>query len=253
MRRALRILNVLVALATLASALAVLVSDVVDPGYRAHYHDALWFVALYVGVQVVMVVAFARDGRLVPWLACAKAAAAAVFLASFTSLWPYWGGWTPDRYVYQVFEWNGEPTIALFAMIFLGRGAFNVVNATYFTAPWWRPLRAHHPLAGRLVTAIPIGAAALCVWLFLQLSAEEQRTFSSDATEVARLVLEGVDCDAVRAHAGQTTTDVRQRGDRRYEVAIAYACPVVRVVVRAEDGRVGTAAMPRPDCCIEAP
>jgi hypothetical protein len=70
---------------------------------------------------------------------------------------------------------------------------------------------------------------------------------------VARLILDGVDCDAVRAHAGKTTTDVRQRGDRRYEVAIAYACPLVRVVVRAADGRVGTAAMPRPDCCTEAP
>jgi hypothetical protein len=252
-RRTLLIVNVLVALATLASALAVLVSDVVDPGYRAHYRDALWFVAVYVAVQVVMVVAFARDGPLVPWLACAKAAVAALFLASFTSLWPYWAVWTPARYVYQVFEWNGEPTIALFAMIFLGRGAFNVANAMFFTAPWWRSLRVRRPLVGRLVTAVPIGGVAVCVWLFLQLSGEEKRTFSADATEVARLVLDGVDCDAVRAHAGKTTTDVRQRGDRRYEVAIAYTCPIVRVVVRAEDGRVGTAAMPRPDCCTEAP
>src|SRR5207249_7460511 len=78
-RLALRLVNVLVAFVTLASALAVLVSDLRVPGYRGHYRDALRFVALYAAVQGVMLAAFARDGRLVPWLALSKTAAAYFF------------------------------------------------------------------------------------------------------------------------------------------------------------------------------
>ena len=107
MRRALRLVNVLVALVTLASALAVLGSDLTVPGYRDHYRDALWLVTAYAAVQVVMLAAFARDTWLVPWLALAKAAAAWLFLANFTALWPYWTTWTPARYVYQLFDWGG--------------------------------------------------------------------------------------------------------------------------------------------------
>src|SRR5437870_7779777 len=107
-RLALRIVNVLVALVTLASALAVLVSDLRIPGYREHYRDAVWFVGLYTAVQGVMLVTFARDGRLVPWLALSKAVAAWLFLAGFTHLWPYWRVWTPARYVYQLFEWGAD-------------------------------------------------------------------------------------------------------------------------------------------------
>ena len=61
--------------------------------------------------------------------------------------------------------------------------------------------------------------------------------------------LRGLDCAAVRAHAGETTTDLRQRGDRRYQVEIAYGCDVTRVLVRDQDGRVGNAAGPQLDCC----
>jgi hypothetical protein len=249
MRLAFRLVNVAVALVTLASALAVLASDLAIAGYREHYRDALWFVALYVAVQVVMVVEFARDGRLVPWLALAKTAAAYVFLATFVAVWPYWRTWTPARYVYQLFEWPDGRKAPLFALVFLGRGAFNTVNAMVFTAPWWTALRARRPLLGRAVTAVPLGVVALCVWTFMQLTAEEARTFSPDATDVARVVLGGLDCEAVRTNAGKVHTDVRQRGDRRYEVAIDYRCELTRVVVRAEDGRIGTAAEPRAECC----
>ncbi len=249
MRLAIRVVNVLVAVATLASALAVLASDLAVPGYREHYRDALWFVALYSVVQMTMIVGFARDARPVPWLALLKAVAAYLFLANFLALWPYWRTWTPARYVYQLFESASGHQVPLFALVFLGRGAFNTVNATYFTAPWWRPLRVRRPLVGRLVTGVPIGLTALFVWIFLQLSADEAKTFSPDAADVARIVLHGLECDAVRTHAGRTTTDLRQRGERRYEVAIAWDCALTRVVVQAEDGRIGTAAGPRSECC----
>ena len=253
MRFALRAVNVLVALATLASALAVLASDLAVPGYREAYRDAAWFVALYAGVQVVVLVEFVRDGRLVPWLAVAKALAAYVFLLNFLVLWPYWRTWTPARYVYELFEWGEGLKIGLFVMVFLGRGAFNTVNAMYFTAPWWRPLRVRQPLLGRLVTAAPIAATAFCVWTFVQLTAHETRMFSPEAAEIARTVLESLDCESVRAHAGNTTNDVRQRGDRQYHVRIAYDCRVTQVLVVAEDGRIGTATAPRTECCATVP
>ncbi len=253
MRLALRLVNVAIALVTLASALAVLASDLAVPGYRESYRDAIWFVALYAAVQLVMVVEFARGGRLVSWLALAKTAAAYLFIATFVVVWPYWRTWTPARYVYQVFEWNGGRKVGLFALVFLGRGAFNTLNAMAFTAPWWQPLRARRPFLGRVVTALPVGGLAFFVWAFLQLTAEEAKTFSPDAAEVARLVLDGLDCEAVRTHVGDRTTDLRQRGERRYEVRIAYDCPLVRVVVRAEDGRIGSAADVRVECCSAAP
>jgi len=244
---------VLVALTTLASALAVLGSDVLLPGYRAHYQDALWFVVLYAAVQVVIVVEFARDGRLVPWLAVTKAVVAYLFLLNFFALWPRWETWTPARYVYQLFEWGEERKIALFGMIFLGRGAFNTVNAVYFTAPWWLRLRARRPLLGRLVTMVPVAATAFFAWTFIQLASEEVKTFSAEATDVARTVLAGLDCDAVRANDGRTTTDLRARGDRRYHVRIAWGCATTRVLVLTEDGKAGTAAAPRTDCCPARP
>jgi hypothetical protein len=153
--------------------------------------------------------------------------------------------------VYQLSEWGEGSQVGLFALVFLGRGAFNTLNAVYFTAPWWRRMRARWPLLGRLLTAVPVAAVVLFVWIFVQLTAEESRTFSPDAADVARTVLDGLDCDAVRANAGRTTTDVRVRGERRYRVRIAYGCDVTRVLVVAEDGRVGTAAAPRTECCRE--
>ena len=250
-RLALRLVNLLVALVTLASALAVLASDLRVPGYREHYRDALWFVALYAAVQGVMLVGFARDGRLVPWLALSKAAAAYLFLAGFTHLWPYWRVWTPARYVYQLFEWGEDRQVGLMALVFLGRGAFNTLNAMYFTAPWWRALRVRRPLLGRAVTAAPMAATVFFLWTFFALQREEARTFSSEAQDVARLVYESLDCDAVRAHAGTTTADLRQRGERRYHVQIAYGCSLTRVTVLAEDGRIGTVAGPQLQCCRE--
>jgi len=250
-RLALRLVNLLVAVVTLASALAVLASDLRVPGYREHYRDALWFVMLYAAVQGVMLVGFARDGRLVPWLALSKAAAAYLFLAGFTHLWPYWREWTPARYVYQLFEWGEERQVGLMALVFLGRGAFNTLNAMYFTAPWWRALRVRRPLLGRVVTAAPMAVTVSFLWTFFALQREEARTFSSEAQDVARLVYESLDCDAVRAHAGTTTTDLRQRGERRYQVQIAYGCASTRVRVQAEDGRIGTMVGPQLRCCRE--
>jgi hypothetical protein len=249
-RLVLRIVNVLIALVTLASALAVLASDLAIPGYREHYRDAPWFVALYAAVQALIVVEFVRDGRLVPWLALAKTAAAYLFLLNFLALWPHWQVWTPARYVYQLFEASGSK-MGLFALVFLGRGAFNTANAMYFTAHWWMPLRVRAPLLGRIVTALLVAAVAFFVWTFVQLVGHEARTFSPEAGEVAQRVLDGVDCEAVRGKAGRTTSDVRQRGERRYEVLITYGCAVTQVVVRAEDGRIGTASGSRAECCSD--
>jgi hypothetical protein len=248
-RLAFRVANVLVAVVTLASALAVLVSDLTVSGYREHYRDALWFVASYTAVQVVMLVELGRDGRFARRLVLAKTLAAYLFLAGFLVLWPYWKVWTPARYVYQVFESASGSQLGLMALVFLGRGAFNTVNAFVYTADWWAPLRVRRPLLGRLVTAVPIGITVLCVWIFLQLAREEARTFSPEAREVAQLVLADLDCDTIRRKAGQTTTDLRRRGERTYQVEIHWDCRLVDVRVRAEDGRSAQAAEPRPECC----
>jgi hypothetical protein len=244
-----RALCALAALASLASALAVLVSDLFVPGYREHYRDALWFVASYAAVQLFLVVEFARDGRYVPWLAALRAAAAWAFLAFFVQLWPAWRWWTPGRYVYQLFDWGETSKIGLFALVFLGRGAFNTFAAFYFSERWWRPLRADRPLLGRLVTAAAIGGIVLCVWAFFQLIREEKLTVSPEAQAVAQVVYQGLDCAAVRAKAGQTTTDLRQQGDQRYLVRITWGCALTRVTVRTEDGRVGAAAGSQLECC----
>ena len=249
MRLVVRVLNVLVVLLTLGSGVAVLVSDLTIPGYREHYRDAIWFVTAYCAVQLVYLVEFARDGRLVPWLALARCGAAYAFLAFFLELWPTWRSWTPGRYVYQLFEWREASKLGLFALVFLGRGAGNTLNAFYLTEKWWRPLRIRRPVVGRVVTALPVAATVLCVGAFLQLVHEEGQMFSAEAEEVAEFVYGGLDCAAVRANVGKTTTDLRQRGDRHYQVAITYGCAETRVLVRDEDGRVGSAAGPEHDCC----
>ena len=249
MRLVVRVLNVLVVLLTLGSGVVVLVSDLTIPGYREHYRDAIWFVTAYCAVQLVYLVEFARDGRLVPWLALARCGAAYSFLAFFLELWPTWRSWTPGRYVYQLFEWREASKLGLFALVFLGRGAGNTLNAFYLTEKWWRPLRIRRPVVGRVVTALPVAATVLCVGAFLQLVHEEGQMFSAEAQEVAEFVYGGLDCAAVRANAGKTTTDLRQRGDRHYQVAITYGCAETRVLVRDEDGRVGSTAGPELDCC----
>jgi hypothetical protein len=250
-RLAFRLLNVAIALVTLASGLAVLGSDLFVPGYQEHYRDAVWFVALYCAVQAVMVVEFARDSPRIPWLALAKTVAAYLFLVTFVAVWPIYRNWTPGRYVYQLFEWGETTRIGLFALVFLGRGAFNTLNAFYFTEPWWRPLREHRPLLGRVVTALPLGVLVFCLWAFVELMREERRTFSPEAQDVSRLVYQSLDCDAVRQNRGKTTTDIRKRGEQSFEVRIAYDCAMTQVVVRAEDGRLGRTAGPQRECCAE--
>jgi len=145
MRRALRWLNVAIALVTLASGLAVLGSDLLVTGYRELHRDALGFVVAYCAAQVLMVVEFARDGRLVPWLAVAKALAACLFFASFFTSGLYWMAWTPGRYVYQLFVWGEETKVGLFALAFLGRGTFNTLNAATVVGSAPRPPAAPRP------------------------------------------------------------------------------------------------------------
>lgn len=243
MRRALRALNVACALVALASALAVLGSTLLEPGYREAHRDAPALVLAYAAWQGLVAWAFARDHRLVPWLALGKTLAAYAFLATFAVAGPYWMAWTPGRYVYQLFDWGAGAEIGVFAMVWLGRGVWNTLNALYFTAPWWQPLRTRRPLVGRVVTAVAIALVVFCLWTFREL------VRVGHVRDVARAVFTQLDCPTIRAHAGQTTTDVREGGERRYTVRIVYDCPHIRVIVADADGRVATWAGPRAECC----
>jgi hypothetical protein len=247
----LRALNLLTAAVSLASALAVLVSMAVDPAYRAYYRDVPWFVVAYAGFYVAVLYAFASRTRLrlAQTLAVVKALGAYAFLVAFPTVGQTWMVWTPGRYVYQLFDWGADARIVLMAFVFLGRGAWNTVNAFALTIRWWIDLRARRPLLGRLATMVPIAIVVTCVWLFLALARMNAQEFSSEAHEVARLVVDGIGCEELRAKTGTTTTDLRQRGDRRYDVTIAWDCRDLRVVVRAPDGRLGTARTVRLECC----
>jgi len=66
-------------------------------------------------------------------------------------------------------------------------------------------------------------------------------------------VLDGIDCETLRQRAGQTTTDLRQRGDRRYHVTVHWRCDDIMVEVRTEDDRLGVARGPRLECCAPDP
>ncbi len=247
MRGAFRAVNVATAVVALASALGVLGSDLLEARYAEAHGDAPWFVALYAVLQAFIAITFARDGALVPWLAIARALGGCAFVALLDRVGPMWMAVSPSRYVYQVFDWSQQAPLVLIAFVFLGRGAWNTFNAFYFTSGWWHPLRLRRPLLGRVVTAVPIAIIVFCVWRFLELARFHSQ--SADAQEVARIVLDGLDCEAVRDHDGQTTTDLRQRGDRHYTVRIAWACALTRVLVADQAGHVGTAAGPRPECC----
>ena len=246
-RRLLRLLNVVVGLAAMASALAALGSHLFEAGYAERHADSLVFVGVYVAFQAVIVVAFARDTWLVPWLALAKALAAYVFLATLDQVGHLWMLWTPGRYVYAFFDWRPDAPLVLIAFSFLGRGVWNTLNALYFTADWWRPLRISRPLLGRAVTAVPIAVVVFCAWRFVELARFDAR--SRDAREVAQLVLDGVDCEAVRTHAGETTVDTRQRADKRYQVRISYGCERTQVLVAAEGGGFAAVGGARRECC----
>lgn len=249
MRRALLWLNVFIAGVTLASALGVLAYDLIDAGYRAFYGDSLWFVVAYVAIQIVMLRGFWRDDASVPWLALLKALGAYAFIVTFAAVGPQWMRVTPARYVYMLFDWGPDATIGMYAFVFLGRGAFNTLNAFGLTGRWWRPLRDSQPLLGRLVTIVPLAILLGCVWAFGELVRLEKETYSPEAREVAEQVMAGLDCDTVRAHEGQTTQDLRQRGEKKYLVDIAYGCRETRVEIRTEDGLAGSYRLPRTECC----
>lgn len=251
MRPTLRWVNVLVTLVTLASAVAVLWSDLFVAGYRTHYGDALPFVLGYVALQLWFLFVFVRGSRWMPSVAIAKAVAAYLFLLTFVVVGPAWMAVTPSRYVYLLFDWGPTVKIGLFGFVFLGRGAWNTFNAFVMTEQWWRPLRITRPLVGRLVTLVPVLLIVGCVWAFFQLVHLDAETFSPEAGEVAHVILADLDCDTIRARDGQTSTDIRQRGTIKYQVEIAYGCAATRVMVRAEDGRLGTAVEPRGECCAD--
>jgi lysylphosphatidylglycerol synthetase-like protein (DUF2156 family) len=182
-------------------------------------------------------------------LAVVKAIGAYGFLAAFPAVGRSWMVWTPGRYVYQLFDWGTEAGIVLMAYVFLVRGAWNTVNAFMLTRELWFPLRQSRPLFGRVVTMIPVAITVLCVWAFLRLARMNAEEFSPEAHEIANIVANDIQCDEIRAKAGTTTTDVRQRGDRRYDVMIRWDCVDLRIIVRDPDGKAGTARTPRPECC----
>jgi hypothetical protein len=255
MSRTLRVLNLLGAALCLASALAVLVSNLVDPAYRAHYRDALWFVVAYIAFYGVVLYAFASSKRdqLAQALAVVKTLGAYVFIVSFSAVGQTWMAWTPGRYVYHLFDWGPAARIVSMGYVFLGRGAWNTVNAFVLTRDYWMPLRTQRPLLGRLVTMVHVALTVLFVWVFFTLARMNAQEFSPEAHEIAGLVLAGVDCDQLRARQGTSTSDVRQRGERRYDVSIDWDCRDVRVIVRDPDGKLGTAHDARPECCAPSP
>ncbi len=249
MRRVILWLNALAVAVTLLSALAVLVSWLVDPRYRVYFGDSPLFVVGYAVLQAWCLWALLRDGPAVALVSVARALAGLLFIALFVSVGPLWMRLTPARYVYQLFDWGPQAPHGLFALVFLGRGAFNTFSAVVLTRERWWPLRERYPVLGRILTAVPVAMIVTCIWAFFQMVRLDAKTFSPDAYQVAQLVLEGVDCPTLRERQGQTTTDLRQRGDRQYHVTIRWRCADVQVEVRAEDGRMGVARGPRLECC----
>ena len=253
MHRALRAIVGLTALLPLASGLAVLISALVDPQYRAFYHDPPWLVIGYVAWWATVIVTAVRDSRWLGVVALVRALAGWAFLAAFLAVGRAWMVATPGRYVYQLFDWGEGQMLPLYAFVFLGRAAGNTLVAFGLTSAWWRPLRARQPLLGRIVTAVPIALTVLAVWAFLQLVRLDAQTYSAEAFDVARVVAGRLDCDAIRMRSGQNTRDLRQRGDRQYNVQISYGCPRTVIVVVDQDGRRGTADVERAECCPAAP
>ena len=250
MRRVLRWTNVCISGAALASGLAVLGSNLLDEGYRAHYRDSLLLVVAYLVFYGVVLIAFARDDRRTAHLAVAKAVGAYVFLATFVVLGPLWMARTPGRYVYLLFDWGHEASVVMMAYVILGRGLWNTLNALFFTAGWWMPLRVSHPLAGRVLTMLPIGLAAGFVALFVELRREEHQTYSPVADRVAEQVFASIDCAEIRAKQGTDTMDLRERSDgERFHVHVRWDCHALRVDVLDKDGRKGQYAGPRDECC----
>jgi len=250
-RRFLRYANAAAVALALLSSFAVLGSTLLEPGYAERHADPTWFIVGYAVVHGYMLWAFVRDTPVLPWVALARAVSGVGFLLTFALTAPLGLAWTvatPGRYVYQLFDTEGTK-LPLFAMLLLGRGAWNTFSAFYFTQPWWGPLRHTRPLLGRLITAVPIAAIVFCTWGFLELVRMEARTYSQEAHDVAAMVLGDLDCPGIQSHDGQTTTDIRQRGDRRYNVEIKYGCAYTRVRVQDPDGKLGVASGSRMECC----
>lgn len=252
MRRMLRWTNVVISGAALASGLAVLASHLLDAGYRVHYRDSLLLVVAYLVFYGVVLLAFARDDRRMAHLAVAKALGAYLFLATFVVLGPLWMARTPGRYVYLLFDWGREASWVLMAYVLFGRGLWNTLNAMFFTTQWWIPLRARRPLAGRVLTMVPLGLAVAFVALFVELRRQEGELYSPVADEVAQQVFASIDCTEIRAKQGTETTDLRERSDgQQFHVHVRWDCHAVRIYVRDKDGRFGQFAGPRAECCEE--
>jgi hypothetical protein len=253
MRRVVRWTNVGISGAALASGLTVLASNLLNTGYRADYRDSLLVVVAYLVFYGIVLVAFARDDRRTAHLALAKALGAYLFLLTFAALGPLWMARTPGRYVYMLFDWGRDASVVMMAYVILGRGLWNTLNAMFFTAGWWMPLRARHPLAGRVLTMVPIGIAAAFVALFVELRSQERQIYSPVADEVAEQVFSSIDCAEIRAKQGTETTDLRERSDgQRFHVHVRWDCHAVRVYVQDKDGRFGQFAGPRPECCEDS-
>ena len=204
--------------------------------------DNLPFVAGYAVVQAGVMWACVRNTWHVPWIGIGKAVATYLFLATFVPAGPLWRAWSPGRYVYQLFDWGPGAEFILFAYLFLGRGIGNTMNALVLTEEWWRPWRLRQPLLSRACSAVPILIVCSCVWTY----AEIVRT--QWARDIAQRVADELDCPTVQTKLGQTTTDVRQMGRRRFHVRISYGCPATRVIVGDESQHVGM-AVGAGECC----
>ena len=253
MRRTLRWTNVLISGAALASGLVVLSYNLFDAGYRDHYRDSLPLIVVYLVFYNLVLFAFARDDRRTAHLAVAKALGAYLFLVTFVVVGPLWMARTPARYVYLLFDWGREAPSVLMAYVLFGRGLWNTLNAMFFTTQWWIPLRARRPLAGRIVTMLPIGLAAAFVGLYVELREQGRELYSPAADEVAEQVFASIDCAQIRAKQGTETTDLRERADgQRFHVHVRWDCRAVRIYVQDQDGRLGQYAGPRDECCEES-
>src|SRR5262245_58047910 len=114
MRRAILALCAIATALTLASALAVLASWLLDPTYRVHYGDSFLFVVGYTALQAWILWSFLRDTPAVPWIAVARALAGWLFLALFVSIGQLWMRVSPARYVYQLFDWGPQARVGLY-------------------------------------------------------------------------------------------------------------------------------------------
>lgn len=234
---------------SLASALLVTWRDLSSPAYRAARGDMVPLVIAYAALQLFATREFVRDGRWVALLALGRALAAYAFLALFV---PYGNAWmhrTPGRYVYAAA--SSDPPIALFALVFLGRGLFNTASAAVLTAPWWRPWAERHRALARAAALVPAALGALFAWLFVAMVRFELATYSPLATRMAREIAARLDCATIRRRRGEVETVEGRGKEGVFQVQIAYDCENLLVIVTAPDGRRGSVRASRIACCRE--